>query len=98
MRYCFALAAAGALFLSPMLAETIAGEQAQQPPSVQVGVPEGRQGGARQGGQGQGGQQGQGGAQGRQGGGRGGRAAGPPPPPAPRNAAGRVIFGSGDPK
>jgi len=98
MRYCFALVAAGALFLSPMLAETIAGEQAQQPPSVQVGVPEGRQGGARQGGQGQGGQQGQGGAQGRQGGGRGGRAAGPPPPPAPRNAAGRVIFGSGDPK
>ena len=92
MRYCFALVAAGALFLSPMLAETIRGQQAaQQPPSVQVGVPEGRQGGARQGGQGQGGQQG------RQGG-RGGRAAGPPPPPAPRNAEGRVIFGSGDPK
>ena len=95
MRYCFALAAAGALFLSPMLAETIAGQQAaQQPPSVQVGVPEGRQCGARQGGQGQGQQ----GAQGRQGGGGRGRAAGPPPPPAPRNAAGRVIFGSGDPK
>ena|SRR5688572_13981559 len=96
MRYCFALVAAGALFLSPMLADTLDGQAAPQTPSVQVGVPEGRQGGARQGGQGQG----QGGAQGRQGGGGGGRgrAAGPPPPPAPRNAAGRVIFGSGDPK
>ncbi len=95
MRYCFALVAAGALFLSPMLADTLAGQQqpAPAPPSVQVGVPEGRQGGARQGGQGAG--------QGRQGGGgggRGGRAAGPPPPPAPRNAAGRVILGSGNPK
>jgi hypothetical protein len=58
---------------------------------VQVGVPEGRQGG--------GGRQGQGGQQGRQGGGGGrGRGAGAPPPPAPRNAAGRVIFGSGNPK
>jgi hypothetical protein len=104
MRYCFALAAAGALFVSPLLVESIAGQAqgaqqpaAQQPapPSVQVGVPEGRQGGGqgRQGG-------GQGAGQGRQGGGGGGRgrAAGPPPPPAPRNAAGRVIFGSGDVK
>jgi|SRR5688572_4259041 hypothetical protein len=95
MRNCFALVAAGALFLSPLLVESLAGQpQAPQPapPSVQVGVPEGRQGG----GQGQGGQQGQG----RQGGGGGGRgrAAGPPPPPAPKNAAGRVIFSSGNPK
>ena len=100
MRYCFALVAAGALFASPLLVESLAGQAqgaqqpaAQQPtpPSVQVGVPEGRQGG----GQGR-----QGGGQGRQGGGGGGRgrAAGPPPPPAPRNAAGRVIFGSGNPK
>src|SRR5688572_4686030 len=95
MRYSFALVAAGALFLSPLMTGTPAGQQpaAPQPGSVQVGVPEGRQGGgARQGGQGQGG------AQGRQGGGGRGRAAGPPPPPAPRNAAGRVIFGSGNPK
>ena len=102
MRNCFALVAAGALFLSPLLVESLAGQpqaapQPAQGGGVQVGVPEGRQGG----GQGrQGGGQGQGGAQGRQGGGGGGRgrAAGPPPPPAPRNAAGRVIFGSGNPK
>ena len=93
MRNGFALLAAGALFVSPLLVESLAGQAqgapqpaAQQPapPSVQVGVPEGRQGGG----------------QGRQGGGGGGRgrAAGPPPAPAPRNAAGRVIFGSGNPK
>ena len=99
MRYCFVLVAAGALFASPLLMESLAGQSqaaqqpaAQQPaqPGVQVGVPEGRQGGGQ-------GRQGQGGAQGRQGGGRG-RGAAAPPPPAPRNAAGRVIFGSGNPK
>jgi hypothetical protein len=93
MRNGFALLVAGALFVSPLLVQSLAGQAqrapqpaAQQPapPSVQVGVPEGRQGGG----------------QGRQGGGGGGRgrAAGPPPAPAPRNAAGRVIFGSGNPK
>jgi hypothetical protein len=93
MRNGFALLVAGALFVSPLLVKSLAGQAqgnqqpaAQQtaPPSVQVGVPEGRQGGG----------------QGRQGGGGGGRgrAAGPPPAPAPRNAAGRVIFGSGNPK
>jgi hypothetical protein len=93
MRNGFALLAAGALFVSPLLVKSLAGQAQgnQQPaaqqtaqPSVQVGVPEGRQGGG----------------QGRQGGGGGGRgrAAGAPPPPAPRNAAGRVIFSSGNPK
>ena len=93
MRNGFALLVAGALFVSPLLVKSLAGQAqgnqqpaAQQtaPPSVQVGVPEGRQGGG----------------QGRQGGGGGGRgrAAGAPPPPAPRNAAGRVIFSSGNPK
>ena len=93
MRNGFALLAAGALFVSPLLVKSLAGQApanrqptAQQtaPPSVQVGVPEGRQGGG----------------QGRQGGGGGGRgrAAGAPPAPAPRNAAGRVIFSSGNPK
>jgi len=93
MRNGFALLVAGALFVSPLLVKSLAGQAqgnqqpvAQQtaPPSVQVGVPEGRQGGG----------------QGRQGGGGGGRgrAAGAPPAPAPRNAAGRVIFSSGNPK
>jgi hypothetical protein len=98
MRNGFALLVAGALFVSPLLVKSLAGQAqgnqqpaAQQtaPPSVQVGVPQGRQGGD----QGR-----QGGAQGRQGGGGRGRAAGAPPPPAPRNAAGRVIFSSGNPK
>jgi hypothetical protein len=91
MRNGFALLVAGALFVSPLLVKSLAGQAqgnqqpaAQQtaPPSVQVGVPEGRQGGG----------------QGRQGGGGRGRAAGAPPAPAPRNAAGRVIFSSGNPK
>jgi hypothetical protein len=88
MRHSLALIAAGALFLSPLLAESLKG-QGQAPP-----------GAAAQAGQGQGGGRGAAGQGGRQGGapaGRG-RAAGPPPPPAPRNAQGRVIFGSGNPK
>jgi hypothetical protein len=97
MRNGFALLVAGALIVSPLLLKSLAGQAqgnpqpaAQQtaPPSVQVGVPEGRQGDQGR----------QGGGQGRQGGGGRGRAAGPPPPPAPRNAAGRVIFSSGNPK
>jgi hypothetical protein len=61
MRYTLTLVAAAALFASPLLSNRVAGQQEQPPapqpqrPSVQVGVPEGRQGGgARQGGQGRG--------------------------------------------
>ena len=98
MRQCYALCAAAALFVSPLLVESLIGQQPPVPaaPAAQQG---GRQGGAQPGqGEGrQGGGQGrQGGAQGR-GGGRG-RGAQTPAPPAPRNAAGRVIFGSGNPK
>jgi hypothetical protein len=62
MRHCLASIAAAALFVSPLLAGSLLGQE-QQPPDrgVQVGVPEGRQGGA-----------------GRQGGGGRGRQAGPP--------------------
>jgi hypothetical protein len=80
MRYSLATAAAAALFLSPLLTESMIGQQQQQPaperPSVQVGVPEGRAGGgaARQGGAGR------------------GRQAGPAKP-APRGADGRVLLG-----
>jgi hypothetical protein len=95
MRQCFALLAAGALFISPLLVEGLAGQQPAGQPAAQGG--QGRQGGARAGGQGGDVQVGvpegrQGG--GRQGGGGGGRgrAAGPPPPPAPRNAEGRVLL------
>jgi len=56
MRHVLALCGAAALFLSPLLAESVIGQQQQQQPpggGVQVGVPEGRQGGAgRQGGRG----------------------------------------------
>jgi len=97
MRHSLALLAAGALFLSPVLAESLLGQQpaapaTQQPAAqggVQVGVPAGRQGGDAAGRQGGGG--------GGRGGGGGGRQAGPPPGPAPRNAAGRVIFGTAAP-
>ena len=97
MRHSLALLAAGALFLSPVLAESLLGQQpaapapATQQPAAQ-GQPAGRQGGDAAGRQG--------GGQGRQGGGGGrggGRAAGPPPGPAPRNAAGRVHFGTATP-
>jgi hypothetical protein len=91
MRYChlraprfgaqaLATAAAAALFLSPLLSDSLSGQQQQQQqperPSVQVGVPEGRAGGgaARQGGAGR------------------GRQAGPAKP-APRGADGRVLLG-----
>jgi hypothetical protein len=95
MRQVYALLAGAALFVSPMLVESVLGQQ-QPAPAQGAGA---QQGGGRQGG-GQG--QGQGGAQGRQGGGGGGRggggrAAGPPPGPAPRNAAGRVHFGTANP-
>ena len=78
MRHCLALCGAAALFLSPVLAESLLGQQQEQPqpqrPGVQVGVPDGRGGApadqlavadARP---------------------------GLPPAPAPRNADGRAIF------
>jgi hypothetical protein len=84
MRY-FATVAAAALFLSPLLTEMIRGQEQQpqpQRPSVQVGVPEGRAGGA-------------GGA--RQGGAGRGRQAGPAKP-TPRSADGHVLLGGATPK
>ncbi len=84
MRY-FATVAAAALFLSPLLTEMIRGQEQQpqpQRPSVQVGVPEGRAGGA-------------GGA--RQGGAGRGRQAGPAKP-TPRGADGHVLLGGATPK
>jgi hypothetical protein len=61
MRYTLTLVVAAAIFASPLLTNRVAGQQEQpqaqpqpQRNSVQVGVPEGRQGGARQGGQGRG--------------------------------------------
>ena len=84
MRY-LATVAAAALFVSPLLTELIKGQEQQpQPerPSVQVGVPEGRAGGA-------------GGA--RQGGAGRGRQAGPAKP-APRGTDGRVLLGGATPK
>ena len=78
MRHCLALCGAASLFLSPVLGESLRGEQQQPPPprpGVQVGVPEGR-----------------GGAPANPAGGGRGRAAGPPAAPAPRNADGRAIF------
>ena len=91
MRNGFALLVAGALFLSPMLVESVLGQAGQAPQQPAA------QGPTRGGGQGaQDGRQGGGGAG--RGGGRGGRGAAAPAPPAPRNAAGRVIFDSGNPK
>ena len=84
MRY-LATVAAAALFVSPLLTELIKGQEQQpQPerPSVQVGVPEGRAGGA-------------GGA--RQGGAGRGRQAGPAKP-APRGTDGHVLLGGATPK
>ena len=80
MRHCLALCGAAALFLSPLLAASLRGqEQQQQPqrPGVQVGVPDGRGGAPAN--------------PNPQGGGRG-RQAGPPAGPTPRNADGRAIF------
>ena len=99
MRQCYALLAAAALFVSPMLAESLLGQQPAQPQGGAAPAAGAQQGGRQGGGEGrQGGGQG-GGQQGRGGGGGrgGGRAAGPPPGPAPRNAAGRVIFGTANP-
>ncbi len=96
MRNGLALLAAGALFLSPMLVETLAGQAGQGQPAAgpaqggqaAPGAQDGRQGGGRGGGGRAGG-----------GGGRGaGRGPAAPPAPAPRNAAGRVIFNNGNPK
>jgi hypothetical protein len=85
MRYSLATVAAAALFVSPLLTESIRGQQQQQQqperPSVQVGVPEGRAGGG-------------GGA--RQGGAGRGRQAGPAKP-APRGSDGRVLLGGSTP-
>jgi hypothetical protein len=103
MRHSLALLAAGALFLSPVLAESLLGQQpaapaTQQPAAPQTPAPQGGvQVGVPQGGGDGAGRQG-GGRQGGGGGGRGGRQAGPPPGPAPRNAAGRVILGGATPK
>jgi hypothetical protein len=61
MRHSIASIAAAALFLSPLLTSALLGQQQQTPqqPGVQVGVPEGRTGGAgRQGGGGRGRQSG----------------------------------------
>ena len=73
------LSAAAAVFAAPLLinAQAPAAGGAQAPPSVQVGVPEGRQGGG----------------QGRQGGGGGGRGRGAAPNlPAPKLPDGRVAL------
>ena len=79
MRHCLALCAAAALFLSPVLAESLLGQEQQQPqpqrPGVLVGVPDGR-----------------GGAPATQPQGGRGRQAGPPAGPVPRNADNRAIF------
>jgi hypothetical protein len=95
MRQCYALFAAAALFMSPLLVESLIGQQ----PAPAGGAPA-AQGGGGQGGA-QAGQGRQGGGQGRQGGGGGGggrgRAGGAPPAPAPRNAEGRVLL-TGDKK
>jgi len=85
MRY-LATVAAAALFLSPLLTESINGQQGQQQPErpgVQVGVPEGRAGG--------------GGGGARQGGAGRGRQAGPAKP-TPRGADGHVLLGGATPK
>jgi hypothetical protein len=102
MRQSYALFAAAALFVSPLLVESVLG---QQPPAPAQGAPTAQQGGGRQGGgaqagQGQGrqgGGQGQAGRQGGGGGRGGGRGNAAPAPPAPRNAEGRVIFGTANP-
>ncbi len=77
MRNLLLLCVASAAFLSPALVIPVRGQQ-QTPPSVQVGVPEGRgggQGGGRQGGDGRGRETG-------------------PPRPTPRSAAGHVLLGN----
>ena len=95
MRNSFALLVAGAFFVSPMLVESLIGQAPQGQAQGQQGQGQGQQPAAqtpaRGGGQGGGGRAGGGG----RGGGRGPAA---PAAPAPRNAAGRVIFGSGNAK
>src|SRR6185369_8349589 len=95
MRNGFALLVAGALFLSPMLAESLLGQQqgGAQPPASQQGGRQGQPGAtAPAAPQGDGARQGGGGG-GRGGGGRGGRAA-VPAAPAPRRPDGRVYLGA----
>ena len=77
MRQCYALLAAGALFVSPLLAESLFGQAPAAPQQQGAGAQGGGQG--RQGG-------------GRAGGGGGGRGAAAPAAPAPRNAQGRVLL------
>jgi hypothetical protein len=91
MRNGLALLAAGALFLSPILAESLLGQQQGGGQGVQgvvggVSTPDAAQGGGRQGG----------GGAGRGGGGR--RGGGPPPAPAPRRPDGRPYLQGATPK
>jgi hypothetical protein len=100
MRNRTTLTLAVAAFVAPLLGELLVAQgQAQPqppaaPPSVQVGVPQGRQGGDVGGGVQVGVPAGRQGAPGRQGG--RGRATGPAAP-APRNAAGRVFLSGATP-
>ena len=90
MRHVLTIGAA----ITVMLSSFVLAQQAAPPqtpnPGVQVGVPDGRQGGGRQGGQQGGGRQG-GGAAGR------GRRGGGPAQPAPRGRDGRVLLSSATP-
>ena len=80
LRYALRLLAAAALMLSPLLTDHVFAQSPQPGSGVQVGVPQGRPGGAgREGGGGRGG------------GGRGSRG-GAPARPAPRSASGRVLL------
>ncbi len=77
MRHRLLVIAAAALFFSPLLVDSLLGQQQPGRPSVQVGVPEGGPGQdapARQGGAGRGRQTG-------------------PPQPVPRTADGKVLLG-----
>ena len=87
MRNGFALLVAGALVLSPVLAESLLGQQGGgqgQQPAAGAAAGQGRQG--------------QGGGQGRGGGGRGGGRGGAPAAPAPRRPDGRVYLQGANPK
>src|SRR5687768_9938034 len=77
LRYVLTIGAAITVMCSVVLAQQPPPPQPPNPNGVQVGVPEGRQGGGRQGG----------GAAGR------GRRSGGPARPAPRGPDGRVILG-----
>jgi hypothetical protein len=85
MRNGFALLIAGALVLSPVLAESLLGQQGGGQGQPGAAAPQGGGGGR------------QGGGAGRGGGGRGGRGAAPAAP-APRRSDGRVYLGAATPK